>query len=82
MVSPALLLQVKAQLTDYGTLKAFNLVMDKSTGNSKVSLLRFGVADAAAAAVDTTAVLAAAAVSVMIQQGSLQQAECSIHVAS
>ena len=30
--------QVKEKLTPYGPLKAFNLVMDKQTGNSKVCL--------------------------------------------
>lgn len=36
--------QVKGTLAPFGALKAFNLVMDKSTGNSKVSLQQAGIA--------------------------------------
>lgn len=32
------LVQVKELLLPFGSLKAFNLVMDKNTGNSKVTL--------------------------------------------
>lgn len=36
------MLQVKELLLPFGSLKAFNLVMDKNTGNSKVGCLMLG----------------------------------------
>ena len=37
-------MQVKEKLTPFGMLKAFNLVMDKTTGNSKVPAYRHTLA--------------------------------------
>jgi len=37
-------MQVKEKLTPFGMLKAFNLVMDKTTGNSKVARYRHTLA--------------------------------------
>jgi len=37
-------MQVKEKLTPFGMLKGFNLVMDKTTGTSKVSAYRHTLA--------------------------------------